>query len=105
VASRRQLEEPRIFQGEIQQDVSRPMQSVKNKRKTPSATTPAAREHRHKTESANARTEHGKESAGPIEQEQLEPGISNFVDQFLALQYRFSIPVFAPRAPRINPTE
>ena len=30
---------------------------------------------------SNARTEHGKESAGPIEQEQLKPGLSNFVDQ------------------------
>jgi len=43
VASRRQLEEPLIFQGEIQQDVSRADAKHQEKRKTPSATTPTAR--------------------------------------------------------------
>jgi hypothetical protein len=52
------------------------MKSIEKKRETPSATTPRPG-HRHKTESANARTEQGKESAGPIEQERLEPGLSS----------------------------
>jgi hypothetical protein len=72
VASDRQLEEPLIFQGEIQQDVSRA--DEKHQKKKENA---YGQEHRHKTESANARTEQGKESAGPIEQEQLEPGLSS----------------------------
>jgi hypothetical protein len=43
VASDRQLEEPLIFQGEIQQDVFRVDEKHQEKRKTPSATTPTAR--------------------------------------------------------------
>ena len=57
-----------------------PMQSIKNKRKTPSATTPTAR---------NIGIRLNPQTPAPstarrvrqIEQEQLEPGISNFVDQ------------------------
>jgi hypothetical protein len=81
VAARRQLEEPLIFQGEIQQDVSRADAKDKEQKEDAFSNKAHGKEHRHKTESANARTEHGKESAGPIEQEQLEPGLSNFVDQ------------------------
>ena len=33
-------------------------------------------EHRHKIEAANARTEHGQESAGPVDQEQLKPSVA-----------------------------
>jgi hypothetical protein len=72
VASDRQVEGPLIFQGEIQQDVSRVDEKHQEKKEDA-----YGQEHRHKTESANARTEQGKESAGPIEQEQLEPGLSS----------------------------
>jgi hypothetical protein len=101
VASRRQLEEPRIFQGEIQQDVSRADAKHQEQKEDAFSNNAHGKEHRHKTESANARTEHGKESAGPIEQEQLEPGISNFVDQQDA--QRFGGADQKPRAD-LNPT-
>jgi hypothetical protein len=77
VASDRQLEEPLIFQGEIQQDVSRVDEKHQEKKENAFSNNAHGQEHRHKTESANARTEQGKESAGPIEQEQLEPGLSS----------------------------
>ena len=81
VASDRQLEERLIFQGEIQQDVSRVDEKHQEKKQDAFSNNAHGQEHRHNTESANARTEQGKESAGPIEQEQPEPGLSNFVDQ------------------------
>jgi hypothetical protein len=43
MASDRQLEEPLILPGEIQQDVSRVDEKHQEKRKKPSATTPTAR--------------------------------------------------------------
>jgi hypothetical protein len=67
VASRRQLEEPLIFQGEIQQDVSRADAKQQEQKEDAFSNNAHGKEHRHKTESVNARTEHGKESAGPIE--------------------------------------
>jgi hypothetical protein len=88
VASGRQLEEPLIFQGEIQQDVSRVDAKHQEKKVDAFSNNAQDQEHGHKTESTNARTEQGKESAGPIEQEQLEPGLSNFVDQQDAQRFR-----------------
>jgi hypothetical protein len=88
MASDRQLEEPLILQGEIQQDVSRVDEKHQGKKEDAFSNNAQGQEHRHKTESANARTEQGKESAGPIEQEQLEPGLSNFVDQQDAQRFR-----------------
>jgi hypothetical protein len=81
VASGRRLEEPLIFQGKIQQNVSRVDAKHEEKKEDALSNNPNGQERRHKTEATNARTEQGKESAGPIEQQQLEPGLSNFVDE------------------------
>jgi len=62
---RRQLEEPLIFQGEIRQDVSRADAKHQGKKEDAFSNNAHGQEHRHETESVNARTEHGKESCTP----------------------------------------
>jgi len=88
VASGRQLEKPLIFQGEIQQDVSRADAKHQDKQEDAFSNNAHGQEHRHETESTNAGAEKGKESADPIEQEQLEPGLLNFMDQQDAQRFR-----------------
>jgi hypothetical protein len=81
VASGRQFEETLILPYKIQQDVTRVDAKHKEEKEDAFSNNAYCQEHRHKTESTNACSGQGKDTADPIEQEQLEPSISNFVDQ------------------------
>jgi hypothetical protein len=80
LASRGQFEQRLIFQGEIQEDVSRADAKHNRKRKMPSATTPTARNVGIRPDSVHGRTEHAKESARPFDQKPLKR--LNRVDAF-----------------------
>ena len=60
VASGRQLEKPLIFPREIQQNVSRVDTKHQEKKEEAFSNNAGGQEHRHQTESANARSEQGK---------------------------------------------
>jgi hypothetical protein len=79
--SGRQFEEILIFPHEIQQNVTRVDAKQKEKKEDAFSNNADRQEHRHKSESTNACSDQGKDTAYPIEQEQLESGISNFVNQ------------------------
>jgi hypothetical protein len=64
------------------------MQSTKKKRKNALCHDGHGQEYRKKTESAKARTDQDKDTTGPIEQEQLEPGLLNFVEHQDAQRFR-----------------
>jgi hypothetical protein len=81
LASGRQFEEILIFTHEIEQNVTRVDAKQKEKKEDAFCNNAYGQEHRHKRESTNACSDQGNDTTGPIEQEQLEPGISNFVNQ------------------------
>jgi hypothetical protein len=84
----RQFEEILIFPHEIQQNVTRVNAKQKEKKEDAFSDNAYCQEHRHKSESTNACSGQGKDTAGPVEQEQLEPGISNFVNQQDSQRFR-----------------
>jgi hypothetical protein len=84
----RQFEEILIFPHEIQQNVTRVDAKQKEKKEDAFSNNAYCQEHRHKRESTNACSDQGKDTAGPIQQEQLEPGISNFVNQQDSQRFR-----------------
>jgi hypothetical protein len=86
--SGRQFEEILIFPHEIQQNITRVDAKQKEKKEDAFSNNANCQEHRHKSESTNACSDQGKDTACPIEQEQLESGISNFVNQQDAQRFR-----------------
>jgi hypothetical protein len=88
VASSRQLEEPLIFSRKIQQNVTSVDAKHKEEKENALCHDSHGQEYRQKTESAKARTEQDKDTTGPIEQEQLEPGLLNFVEDQDAQRFR-----------------
>jgi hypothetical protein len=88
MASRRQVEEPLIFQGEVQQDVSGADAKRKEKKKDPFRNYADGEEYRQNPESPDASTEQGQETASPIDQKRLESRVPKSLFQQNAQRFR-----------------
>jgi hypothetical protein len=86
----RQLVEPLIFQREFQENVARADPKEEGNEANEVGKNAHGEEHRHEIEYANARGEGGKQSARPLEKEQLKPGVSNFVSQQNAQRFSYA---------------
>ena len=76
-----QIVEALVFQREFEENVSRSEPKEQSDEENSRCENAGRQEHRHEIEAANARSNCGKQSAGPLEQEQLKPGIPKFVSE------------------------
>ena len=76
-----QVVEPLVFQGEFEENISGSQPKEQGNEAKSRRENAGHQEHRHEIEAANARSNCGKQRAGPLEQEQLKPGIPKFVSE------------------------